>query len=186
MLCEVKRSFQRPKNIRGRILLVGVPCNLIVHHHTVNETLGQQARVLLSQLQSAQPAQVLALKSKPQITVRVALCVCVSIGCDVTTEGWIPTWKNISCVFFGICLTPESPNSPDTHTQGSTVAMAMLSFFMGIITTRYGIPRERHAKSRFMHLSLFFYPTLLAIYFRIKFYVFSLMSGGRVFLQEHF
>lgn len=52
------------------------------------------------------------------------------------------TWKKISCVFFGICITPESPSSPDTHTQGLTVAIAMLSFFIGIITTRYGIPRE--------------------------------------------
>lgn len=52
------------------------------------------------------------------------MCVCVR------------TWKKISCVFFGICLTPESPSSPETHTQGLTVAMAMLSFFMGIMTTR--------------------------------------------------
>lgn len=45
-----------------RVLLVGVSSDLIIHHHTVYQTLGQQARVLLSQLQSAQPAQVLALK----------------------------------------------------------------------------------------------------------------------------
>lgn len=51
-------------------------------------------------------------------------------------DARLQTWKNISCVFFGIGLTPESPSSPETHTQGSTVAMAMLSFFMGIITTR--------------------------------------------------
>lgn len=48
--------------IRG--LLVGVSGDLIIDHHTVDQTLGQQARVLLSQLQRAQPAQVLALKAK--------------------------------------------------------------------------------------------------------------------------
>lgn len=47
----------------GRISLVGVPGDLIVNHHAVNQTLGQQARVLLPQLQRAQSAQVLALKS---------------------------------------------------------------------------------------------------------------------------
>lgn len=47
---------------RGGLSLVDVPGDFIVHHHTVYQTLGQQAGVLLSQLQSAQPAQVLALK----------------------------------------------------------------------------------------------------------------------------
>lgn len=50
------------------------------------------------------------------------------------------TWKKISCVFLGICLIPESPSSPETHTQGLDIVMAMLSFFMGIMTTRYGMP----------------------------------------------
>lgn len=36
--------------------------DLIIHHHTVDQTLGQQAGVVGSQLQRAQPAQVLALK----------------------------------------------------------------------------------------------------------------------------
>ncbi len=53
--------FGDDTGVRERILLVGVSSDLIIHHHTVNQTLGQQARVLLSQLQSAQPAQVLAL-----------------------------------------------------------------------------------------------------------------------------
>lgn len=37
--------------------------DLIVNHHAVNQTLGQQARVFLTQLQRTQSAQVLALKS---------------------------------------------------------------------------------------------------------------------------
>lgn len=63
---------------------------------------------------------------------------------NLTAEERTETWKNISCVFFDICRTPESPSSPDTHTQGLTVAIAMLSFFMGIMTTRYGISKETH------------------------------------------
>lgn len=55
-------------------LLVGVSSDLIVHHHTVNQTLGQQAGVLLSQLQGAQPAQVLALKQKAQTTLEMCVC----------------------------------------------------------------------------------------------------------------
>lgn len=46
----------------GRISLVGVSGDLIVNHHAVYQTLGQQAGVLLAQLQRAQAAQVLALK----------------------------------------------------------------------------------------------------------------------------
>ena len=45
----------------------------------------------------------------------------------------------ISRKFLGICMTPESPSSPDTHTQGLEVVMVLLSFLMGIMTTRYGI-----------------------------------------------
>lgn len=37
----------------GCALLVRVSSDLIVHHHTVDQTLGQQAGVLLSELQSA-------------------------------------------------------------------------------------------------------------------------------------
>lgn len=48
-------------------LLVGVSSDLVVHHDTVDETLGQQARVLLTQLQSAEPAQVFALEEKAQM-----------------------------------------------------------------------------------------------------------------------
>lgn len=36
-------------------------------------------------------------------------------------------------------MMPESPSSPDTHTQGLEVVMALLSFLMGMITTLYGI-----------------------------------------------
>lgn len=73
----------------------------------------------------------------------------------INADGYIHTWKKISCVFFGICLTPESPSSPDTHTQGLTVAIAMLSFFMGIIATRYGIPGERQDTRAIFLLSNF-------------------------------
>lgn len=57
----------------GRSSLVGVSGDLIVNHHTVHQTLGQQARVLLAQLQRAQAAQVLALKSHVW-TVRAKFC----------------------------------------------------------------------------------------------------------------
>lgn len=46
----------------GGISLVGVSGDLVVNHHTVDQTLGQQAGVLLAQLQRAQAAQVLALE----------------------------------------------------------------------------------------------------------------------------
>lgn len=46
----------------GRIPPVGVSRDLVVNHHTVHQTLGQQAGVLLTQLQRAQAAQVLALQ----------------------------------------------------------------------------------------------------------------------------
>lgn len=61
--CIFKQEAAVHKHIlKVRISLVGVSSDLIIHHHTVYQTLGQQARVLRSQLQSAQPAQVLALK----------------------------------------------------------------------------------------------------------------------------
>lgn len=68
--CEVFTStrhnsgrYQRPRSVcRGGCSLVGVSSDLVVNHHAVYETLGQQARVLLPQLQRAQAAQVLALK----------------------------------------------------------------------------------------------------------------------------
>lgn len=49
------------------------------------------------------------------------------------------TSKVISRMFLGICMTPESPSSPETHTQGLDVVMALLSVLMGMMTTRYGI-----------------------------------------------
>lgn len=49
------------------------------------------------------------------------------------------TSNAISRTFLGICMMPESPSSPDTHTQGLEVVMALLSFLMGMMTTLYGI-----------------------------------------------
>lgn len=60
---SVLRSGQCAGLLAGRRSLVGVSGDLIVNHHTVHQTLGQQARVLLAQLQRAQAAQVLALES---------------------------------------------------------------------------------------------------------------------------
>lgn len=51
------------------------------------------------------------------------------------------TSKVISKTFLGICMMPESPSSPETHTQGLEVVMALLSFLKGMITTLYGITR---------------------------------------------
>lgn len=50
----------------------------------------------------------------------------------------------ISRTFFGICMTPESPSSPDTHTQGFDVVMALLSFLIGMMTARYGITERKN------------------------------------------
>lgn len=55
------------------------------------------------------------------------------------SEVRLLTSKVISRTFLGICMIPESPSSPDTHTQGLEVVMALLSFLMGMMTTRYGI-----------------------------------------------
>lgn len=82
--------------MRGRISLVGVSGDLIVDHHTVYQTLGQQAGVLLAQLQRAQAAQVPALKSDSQQLRRISgrgavnssgVCVCtpgkISLACSL-------------------------------------------------------------------------------------------------------
>ncbi|KAG7277645.1 hypothetical protein CRUP_025330 [Coryphaenoides rupestris] len=48
-----------------------------------------------------------------------------------------PSWAEvISRTFLGICMTPESPSSPETHTQGLEVVMALLSVLMGTMTAR--------------------------------------------------
>ncbi len=57
------------------------------------------------------------------------------------------TSKVISRTFLGICMMPESPSSPDTHTQGLEVVMALLRFLMGMMTTRYGITAGAHNAS---------------------------------------
>lgn len=44
-------------------------------------------------------------------------------------------------------MMPESPSSPDTHTQGLEVVMALLSFLMGRITTLYGITASEQDES---------------------------------------
>lgn len=46
-----------------------------------------------------------------------------------------PTSNVISRRFFGICITPVSPSSPDTQTQGLEVMMVLLSFLVGMTTT---------------------------------------------------
>lgn len=74
-------------------LLVGVFSDLIVHHHTVNQTLSQQARVLLPQLQRAQPAQVLALKRKTQTPVSVSRRVSLLNDVDPHAAECTQTWK---------------------------------------------------------------------------------------------
>lgn len=60
-------------------------------------------------------------------------------GCARERSKVTLTSKVISRTFLGICMTPESPSSPDTHTQGLEVVMALLSFLMGMMTARYGI-----------------------------------------------
>lgn len=45
----------------------------------------------------------------------------------------------ISNKFFGICIMPVSPSSPETQIQGFDVVITLLSFLMGIITVLYGI-----------------------------------------------
>lgn len=68
MLLEFQLKYVKKLRLKSsdekfsRILLVGVSSDLIIHHDTVNQTLGQQARVVGSELQGAQPAQVLALR----------------------------------------------------------------------------------------------------------------------------
>lgn len=73
----------------GSISLVGVSGDLVVNHHTVYQTLGQQAGVLLAQLQRAQAAQVLALKwdawtalleALLMLELRRCVCACVRMG----------------------------------------------------------------------------------------------------------
>lgn len=49
------------------------------------------------------------------------------------------TSKVISNKFFGICIMPVSPSSPETQIQGFDVVITLLSFLMGIITVLYGI-----------------------------------------------
>lgn len=73
-----------------------------------------------------------ALNSTQQIPVSDPV---LSLWSKVT----LLTSKVISRTFLGICMMPESPSSPDTHTQGLEVVMALLSFLMGMITTLYGI-----------------------------------------------
>lgn len=45
-------------------------------------------------------------------------------------------------------MMPESPSSPETHTQGLEVVMALFSFLMGYMATRYGITvaTEQHRR----------------------------------------
>lgn len=50
---------------------------------------------------------------------------------DVTIKGHTLTSNVISRTFLGICMMPESPSSPETHTQGLEVVRALLSFLMG-------------------------------------------------------
>lgn len=49
-------------------------------------------------------------------------------------EEHVLTSNVISRWFLGICITPLSPSSPDTHIHGFDVVIALLSFLMGIIT----------------------------------------------------
>lgn len=44
-------------------------------------------------------------------------------------------------------MMPESPSSPETHTQGLDVVIALLSFLMGMMTTRYGITAKKTKKA---------------------------------------
>jgi hypothetical protein len=44
------------------------------------------------------------------------------------------TSKVISSKFFGICITPVSPSSPETQIHGFEVMIALLSFLIGMIT----------------------------------------------------
>lgn len=90
---------------------------------------------------SACPGFCTVMKNRPQFKCN-STCAPAQWDVNLCAEECVQTWKKISWVFFDICLTPESPSSPDTHTHGLTVAMAMLNFFMGMMTTRYGIPRE--------------------------------------------
>lgn len=72
------------------LLPVGVSSDLIVHNYTVHQTLSQQARVLLAQLQGAQSAQVLTLThTERQTRIRTecaSMCVCVSVRWRIPKE----------------------------------------------------------------------------------------------------
>lgn len=98
-----------------RVLLVGVSSDLIIHHHTVNQTLGQQARVLLSQLQSAQPAQVLALKRNAQVKSS-ALHVSPSdvMSTLLLRSAYEPGSRSLVC--FSIAVSPLNHPVLPTHT----------------------------------------------------------------------
>lgn len=51
-------------------------------------------------------------------------------------------------------MMPESPSSPETHTQGLDVVIALLSFLMGMMTTRYGITAKKTKKASQFHSQL--------------------------------
>lgn len=70
-------------------------------------------------------------------------------GCSACERSNVTllTSKVISRTFLGIFMMPESPSSPDTHTQGLEVVMALLSFLMGMMTTRYGITAGAYSTS---------------------------------------
>lgn len=77
-------------------------------------------------------------ENKPSATLKINGCI--SFRAEQLERDVMALTSNvISRTFFVICRMPESPSSPDTHSQGLDVVIALLSFLMGMITALYGI-----------------------------------------------